>query len=232
MKKSSNKKNSGFTLIELSISFGLMAVLLLLVFVPIQMSTSATSMAMAKDKSQGSVRDVVQSLRRELEMATDGGSVPLGVFGATVTQDGADVALGNPGNEFTVQIPLVITPDTAADWSSAITYQFINEDDNGNGRRDAGEADDDGNGVLSRRLVRLQDLDGNGNFNGVGETRVLDAANSFANITFTLNADNDMVTINLTATENFHERGRVNEEGDVEADQTTAQLTSQIYLLN
>src|SRR5690606_10240154 len=68
-------------------------------------------------------------------------------------------------------------------WSPRIRYRFINEDVNGNSWLDAGE-DLDGDQQLSRRIVRIQDTNGDGDTTDPGETRPLGTANALSNVQF------------------------------------------------
>lgn len=223
--------NSGFTLLELMLSLALTAALFVMLFIPVQMAGSLSALALSKERSQGNVREVLRALKREMEVGTDGENVPLGVTAATVTQNGAAVAAGATGNEFTFQIPLVVDPDDASEWSTPILYRFISEDTDGNGLLDTGE-DTDGDGLLTRRLFRMQDTDGDAAFTSPGETRVVGAANSLANMTFSLNADGDMITINVVSTQAIRNTTSINELDEVETQRIVAQAGTQIYILN
>ncbi len=221
-------KDDGFTLIELIVSMAILAILSLMLIVPIRMSMTASSITLSKDRSLSGVRDVLRVIRRELEMGSAGGpSAPIGVVEAKVRQDGKTVAAGEPGNEITFQIPLSMDPEDATGWSLPITYRLLNEDVNGNGLLDS-EEDVDGDGALTRRVLRLQDIDGD---DETIDFQVLGGTNSVASLTFSLNADKDIVTVVIASTAAIG--GTIYEEdGDRKTLQTGAQITTQIYLLN
>ncbi|MBI1320105.1 MAG: prepilin-type N-terminal cleavage/methylation domain-containing protein [Candidatus Hydrogenedens sp.] len=57
-------------------------------------------------------------------------------------------------------------------WSPVVMFRLNNEDKNGNLRLDSGE-DLDQDGILDRCIERVQDIDGDGKYEGDGEVRVV-----------------------------------------------------------
>ncbi|MFP6614947.1 MAG: prepilin-type N-terminal cleavage/methylation domain-containing protein, partial [Candidatus Hydrogenedentota bacterium] len=155
--KSIVDRTHGFTLIELSVSMGLLAVIAVLAFTALGGAARTISTSNAWSESITNVHQVIMTMTSELEMASTDENPVLNVVAITVTLDGEPVAAGNPGNEVTFQIPVSVDAQGTV-WSQPIRFTYITEDDNGNGLLDAGEDDDDNN-VLSRRIIRVDTSD-------------------------------------------------------------------------
>jgi len=196
----------GFTLVELTVSMTILTVVSALMFVVLQSSTSAIGLAEAKETAQASLRDTLGAMTRELQLAsktTNPALVP--------PLQGLQVV--NP-QEIVFQVPV---NSFGTVWSTPITYRFINEDGGthegaNNGRLDDGE-DADGDGALTRRVVRIQD----------GQERPLAPSNDMSAVQFALNATNDVLTITLSASKPTSDRRH---------DLACATATSQVYLQN
>jgi hypothetical protein len=103
-----------------------------------------------------------------------------------------------PGSpvELRLQVPL---DGSRQRWSSPIRFRYMNEDLNRNALLDAGE-DTDGDGALTRRIVRIQDINMDGDTADIGEARPVGGCNDLSDVEFALNDDNSILTITLTAT--------------------------------
>lgn len=81
----------------------------------------------------------------------------------------AGIAMRPGGSRVTFQRPLSLD---GARWTRPVTLGLRNEDRNANLRLD-GDEDEDANGTLDRLLERMEDLNGDGDFDDELETRVL-----------------------------------------------------------
>jgi len=198
----------GFTLLELTVSMAILVIVSILTFVVTNSTTEAVSVSESKEVAQGAVRDAMTAMTAELQLASKTSNAAL-----TPPLEALEVSDEDYG-ELTFQVPL---DASATQWSTPITYRFVNEDDHDgagahNGRLDEGE-DLDEDGALTRRVVRIQD----------GVETALGAVNDLSTVTFLLNPTNDVLTITLTASRPLLER---------DSDQVWAQATSSVYLLN
>lgn len=184
--------NRGFTLVELVISIAILATVCALGMLALQSATTSSATAKSKAEAQDNVRDALAAMQQELAMASKRTDLSLSpqLNALTVTPN---PVTGSP-IEVTFQVP---TSGTGANWSRPITFRYINEDTNGDGRLTSGE-DTDGDGALSRRIVRLQDLNGNGTSADPGETQVVGGANDLSNAAFAF--DGNVLTVTLTST--------------------------------
>ncbi|HIB53288.1 MAG TPA: prepilin-type N-terminal cleavage/methylation domain-containing protein [Nitrospirales bacterium] len=217
--KSIVDRTHGFTLIELSVSMGLLAVIAVLAFTALGGAARTVSTSNAWSDSITNVHQILMTMTSELEMASTDENPVLNVVAIAVTLDGEPVAAGIPGNEVTFQIP-VDAQGTV--WSQPILFRYITEDDNGNGLLDSGE-DDDGDDVLSRRIIRVDTSD--------GSTTVIGSANNVSNVTFQLDAAGDALTIALQANTAIANTRRI-EDGDVQTNLASSTATRRIYLSN
>jgi prepilin-type N-terminal cleavage/methylation domain-containing protein len=208
-------RTQGFTLVELMISMAILVVVTGLGLVALQSSTTSIAVAKAKGDVQRSVREIMTALTRELQLASkrsdDSLTPPLLPLAVNATP-----ASGSPV-EVEFQVPV---DGSGRNWSNRIRFRYVNEDANGNGRMD-GEEDLDSDGVLARRIVRIQDRNGDGDTADTGEVTPVGAVNDLSNVQFTLNGD--VLDITVTATKLVGVR-RTNP--------VTARATGSIYLLN
>jgi len=200
------RRRDGFTLVELTVSMAVLTVVSLLTLIVARSTTSAVAVASAKEQAQSAVRDAVGAMTAELQLASKTSNTalipPLNALAVT------------GGTEVVFQVP---ADSTASTWSTPIRYRFITEDGGtgpgaGNARLDAGE-DTDGDGVLTRRIVRIQD----------GVETVLGATNDISFAQFALTPAGDALTITLIATKCIQNHRR-------DIIQVTA--TSRVYLQN
>lgn len=212
----------GFTLLEVLVTSAILIVVGVLGFVAVLSATSSVSLAQAKAEAQDCVREALDAMTREVELAarprgSEEPPLPAGVSGLEVLS-GSEV-----GVEF--QVPL----DAAgANWSNTIRYQFFDEDQNDNCLLDSGE-DEDGDGLLTRRVVRMEDADGDGSFDGAGETRPIGGANAVSDCQFALNQG--MLTITLTADVRIPGTAHY-EGGDTRHHTVPLTMASRVFLLN
>jgi len=229
----------GFTLIETVIATGVLSILLLMAYGAAEVTLSSTRVATAEMRAQTSVRATLEEIGRELELGAGletaagfNGVAPVRIF-----LDGVEQPPGLGGDLIVFQIPL---DATGAIWSTPIQYRFVNEDANGNGLLDPGEdaanpidPANDGNddGLLTRRIVREQDGNGDGDFDDPGERRVVGSANDVSAVQFQLGPTGDMVTITLSATTVIEGTSRY-EDTEPRARQAGAQVQTRVYLAN
>jgi prepilin-type N-terminal cleavage/methylation domain-containing protein len=183
----------GFTLLELTISVSVLSIIFMLSFVALQSSVSAMATSSAKARVQDNLRDAIQSIRGELQLAAKSAD-------NSVTPTVAKVAVNaNPAAKCPTEIVFQRPRDTTGKlWTTPIRFRFFNEDTNNNGRLDSGE-DANNDKVLTRRLLRLQDVNGDGDTADNGESRPVAGANDLSSVTFTINGN--VVTVNLTSSQ-------------------------------
>lgn len=167
----------GFTLLELLLAMSILGVVSMLSFVAIRSSHETVSLSDAKAEIQSNLRDTMQALTSELELAFAETEIP---DDPEAPEDVEPIRVSPDAKSVTFQRP--VPADNAAGyvWSSPITFTFVNEDlpsETGepNARLDGGE-DVNGDGVLNRQIVRTED----------GQSMVVGAANNLSDATFTL----------------------------------------------
>jgi prepilin-type N-terminal cleavage/methylation domain-containing protein len=177
------RKNTGFSLLEMSISMAILSIISLLGFIVLQSSTESAAIATGKNKVQSDLRDVMQLLTSEVREAYTRRTID-----AMIAPDETEaIQVSEDGESITWQTPVPVDGPGMVTVSAPITVFFENEDENGNALLDDGE-DTNQDGVLTRRLVRVQD----------GTETTLAAANNISAVQFALlpNSDtgNDMLT--------------------------------------
>ncbi len=172
------KKNSGYTLIEMTMSVALMGIVSLLTFVALQSTTQSSNLNGAKEQVAADLRQTMLAVTGEVRQAYTARTVeadppiaPAEAFAVTIINNGK-------GIRFCVPEPVdgAVHPVP----SDPITIEFQNEDVQGgaNALLD-GTEDTNSDGVLTRRLVRR-----------VGDTvEVLGASNNISNVVFALEAN-------------------------------------------
>lgn len=183
--------SKGFTLVELVISMAILTIISVLGVVALQTSTTSVATAGSKADVQDNIRDALAVMVRELQMASKNADDSLTPPLDAVTVN-ANPTQGSP-TELVFQTPV---NGSGRSWSRPIRFRYVNEDANGNGRLDAGE-DLDGDGALSRRVLRIQDRNGDGDTTDDGERSPVGGANDLSNVQFV--RAGDIVTITLTA---------------------------------
>lgn len=211
------RDKAGFTLMEVMIVAALLSVVGLLAFMAVQSAVSATEVAEAQGTAQVNVAQLVQIMTRELQLAStradDSLSPPLEPA----------VLRNNPAPGVPLELEFQVPMDnTGRNWSTRIRYRYINEDANGNGRLDGGE-DLNEDGLLNRRIVRMQDRNGDGDADDDGEQAPVAGANNVANATFALNGN--VLTITLVTDARVRRFGRP-------SNTLTSSITSQVCLMN
>jgi prepilin-type N-terminal cleavage/methylation domain-containing protein len=237
-------RKGGFTLVETMIATGLLSVLSLLMFTAVQASIDSSRVANAETRVQSNIRETLPDMIREIELAaraTTAAGVN-GLAGITVFRDGVEMDWGISGDLVVFQTPL---DNGGVNWSQPIQYRFVNEDVNSNSYLDDGEdaidADDptndgNGDGLLTRCIVREQDIDANGDFEGVGERRIIGAANELDDVVFTMNLTGDILTVTLRSRQVMGRNAEFIQEGGgverMEGQAMVAEASTQIYILN
>ncbi len=205
----------GFTLIELLFSMSLLSIVGLLAFVAVMTSAESAAVASAEDIVQQNLRDTMTLIAMDIPMASKTANEMLDLDAIAVVEN---PVAGSPV-ELVFQTPL---DNQGAQWSTPIRLRFVNEDANSNGILDEGE-DLDGDGLLTRRLMRIQDRNSNGNTSEPGEAIPLGSANELSNVEFILNADGNMLTVALSASKQIDPR-RIS--------LVTGTLSRQFYIMN
>lgn len=187
------KSNKGYTLVELSISMGILSIVSLLGWVVINTSNQAAQMTNANAAVQSNLRDCFGAISAEVRQAyservVDSDMAPDDVTAISVSDDGSSITFQIPQPSETEPVPVASQP---------ITIAWVNEDlslptDPGFAKLDPGE-DADGDGVLARRLVRTQGND----------SRILGASNDLSNVLFELvpsanTASDRLTTLRIT----------------------------------
>lgn len=205
----------GFTLLELLVTVGLLSIVGLLGFVAMASSGQAMQVAETAGRIQNDLRETMMLMNEEIQLAAKIGDDSLDppLFPVTI--------VANPVPSSPVEVRFQIpTGNSGRRWSQVIRYRFVNEDVNGNSWLDAGE-DLDADRQLTRRIVRIQDINGDGDTTDPGESRPLGTANALSDVTFQLN--NGVLTVNLGAAKKSSENA---------AHALEATVSGQIYLLN
>lgn len=204
-------RTQGFTLTELLIVAAILVVIGALTMTALRSSSSSMEVADAKSQVQKEVRDVMQALTRELQLASTRADDSLNpVLNAIAVVD--NPAAGSPV-EVVFQTP---RDNSGSQWWPPTRLRYVNEDANGNGLLDDGE-DLDGDGLLSRRMLRITDQ----NQDGTNEEMIFGGANNLSNVQFTL--DGRQLTVLITSTKFLG----IEKESTV-----SASVTNRIFLQN
>lgn len=193
------KRNHGFTLAETIIAFSILTIVSLLAYIVLSSSTEAARLTEAQAQLQASLRDVMQQIGAEVRPAysdrsikpknpgevssigNDPGDLPVGTISVAIGADGRSIRFQRPQPSNTAPVPQP---------TSVITIGLQSEDAgfaDGDAKLGSGE-DVDGDGVLTRRVVRTQD----------GNTTTLGGVNDVADLQFSLMANADAGDLNLT----------------------------------
>ncbi len=158
-----HRSTQGFSLLELMISTGVFAVVMVIASACWVSALNLWEAERSHSDLNAGLRTTAWYISQELAAAaaTDRDSLEPQVEGLTVSAPSP--------TEITFQKPLATDESV---WSTPIIIRHRNEDTNGNLKRDPGE-DLDENGVADRVVERLEDINGDGSFDGPGETIVL-----------------------------------------------------------
>lgn len=207
--------NRGFTLLELMIVVSILTVIGALSYVVLQTATVSMGTAVTKADVMDELRNTMLIINQNLQMAAKQGDDSLDPILEEI-EIVENPAEGSP-MEIKFQIPL---DDTGLTWSKPIRFRFVNEDSNSNGDLDSGE-DLNGDGSLTQRLVRMQDINGNGVIDTENEIFPLGAANNITDVQFARHGD--VIELSLTARKRTTTR---------DATPVTATLLGRVYLMN
>ena len=172
-------KSNGYSMVEVMVATSILGVVSLLGFIVLKTSNETAQLTTAKVDVQSSLRDTMAVITHELREAVSSETTNL-----TGAPEGLYAAVGD---EVTFQVPEPIAGEDQFAYSTPITFSLVNEDDNGNGRLDPDE-DENGDGVLTRRIVRLQD----------GESVPIASANTIDTVLFTLVKNKVVGNLELT----------------------------------
>lgn len=187
----------GFTLLELMMAMAVLGVVALILGSVYVSTYRSTLINRAAGDLQREVRDALSALNAEVQFAVKparpGQTLPAGARAIEVSPDGRSVTY------------VVPTDLTGQNFSTPITIRFETEDlpitptggnAPGNAVLDPGE-DLNGDGVLNRHLVITRD----------DEIQTLGAANSLADVQFSLSPDGSMLIVNVVATKRIRGAG-------------------------
>lgn len=171
MKQSTNR---GYSLLELLVATSILLVVSALSFIVLQSSNESNLLSAAKEEVSGDLRNTLLAVTSEVRSAytertveSDPPLAPEEAFSIEVREQGKELRFTVPEPRQDSALPLP---------SSPIVIRFENEDaEPANGMLDSGE-DTNGDGSLTRRLVRVQD----------DQTTVIGAANNISDVTFEL----------------------------------------------
>ncbi len=157
------KSTPGFSLVEVMMVGAILAVVLMMATMVWVNSLNLWEAEQSYAAVSAGLRSTAWAMSQELAAAVASGRESLDppVAGLSIVPE--------PNVAVVFQKPLV---SDETQWSGLITIRHRNEDVDGNLKLDEGE-DVDGNGVADRVVERLEDLNGDGNFEGPGETLVL-----------------------------------------------------------
>lgn len=206
-------RRAGFTLVELMIATSIFSLLSVALYASISATVEATGTATAESEVNQSLRDVMRDIMSELQLAAAENDPTLAtpLFGLQVTE-----VAGVPSS-ITFQTP---TDNSGTNWTRPITYFFLNEDADGDARLDPGE-DANNDGALTRRVMRQQDINNDGDTNDPSELRQLASANDISGVQFVF--DGAAVQVTLTASKQPNQNRN---------QAITATLTGNVFLMN
>ena len=204
--------NHGFTLIELCLAMSIFLFIALVSLIAITSSFETAQLIEDVTGSTDGVRSVFSTLTREIELASTREDLSL-------TPPLSPITVSNSA-PFTVTFQIPVDPATNT-WSQPISYQFINEDSNGNCFLDDGE-DVDGDGILNQRIVRTTTV------GGQARETVLGAATNLSDVDFTLITDDSnnplRLRVVIEASENIN--------GTADGHITSTRTSGEIFLAN
>lgn len=173
----------GHSLLEVMVASSILTVVSLLGFIVVKSSNETAQLTTAKAEVQNNLRDSMAALVDELREGVTVATTEL----TGAPEDLAAVSVEDDGKRIVFQIPAPEPGATQIAYSTPVSFTLENEDENGNGRLDAGE-DENGDGALTRRIVRVQD----------GAETPVAGATTIDDVTFTLlenqAEDNDNLT--------------------------------------
>lgn len=176
-------KSRGYTLLESMLATSILSIVSLLGFIVLKSSNDAAQLTTAKVDVQNHLRDTMSAMTRELREGVTTATTEL----TGAPEDLAAVVVENDGAEIVFQIPDPQPGDTQIAYSTPIRFVLQHEDSNGNGKLDEGE-DENEDGVLTRRIVRVQD----------GEVTPLASASTIESVEFALVENQAAGNDNLT----------------------------------
>jgi hypothetical protein len=194
-------------------------------FTVIRASVLSSAIAQSKAQSLEEVRDVMKSLISELQQARKNDPFAGPTSQRTRVLHRGDPAVALPlgvDTEIVFQKPLTGPGDG---FSGDVRFRYLSEDDNQNGLLDPGEDAIVPDGVLTRRVERIE---------GAGEEearRIVGGANNISSLAVAL--DGNLLTIQIVAARPIPGRTRIDPDThEATTDQVFSTLTGQVYLSN
>lgn len=231
-------KSKGFSLIELTVATGILSIVIVLGYAAVAASAASAKLAEAEGMALQSLRDTLDAMAAEVQYASrwDNNLVNPPVQGVRVVDN---PVTGSP-RELVFQVPEDPATQT---WSLPIRYRFIQEDGVpegsavGDGVLDEGE-DLDGNGMLDRHILRIQDINRDGDTDDPGERVRIGGANQVAGLRFefmnmgTFGQGPRRLRITVTAVQAFGDEGHSAAMGTSEKLAVRHEATRVVSLLN
>ncbi|MFM1921678.1 MAG: hypothetical protein RLZZ303_3312 [Candidatus Hydrogenedentota bacterium] len=179
-------KSPGFTLIETLITVAILGGIFAITGTVMVRSAKAWRAQQAYAQVTGALRDATLAISQELEAAAaiDDSTLTPPIKGASIGADGRSISFHTPRSL------------DGKSWSNLVEIRLRNEDKNGDLKL-SGKEDEDGNDYLDRVIERLEDLNGDGEFGGPGETRIL--ARGIDRLSFAREEDSRKVTVLVEA---------------------------------
>ena len=114
----------GFTLIEVTISMGILSIIALLSFIVLQSTTESTQLADAKSRVQSDLRDVMSAITTEVQSAYTDRLVDR----TLAPKDAESISVNEEGDGITFQVPVLVNAHRIVDTSTPITIQHMQAD--------------------------------------------------------------------------------------------------------
>lgn len=220
----SERRTAGFTLVEVTVVTAILMVVVLLIGVVVQTSMGAMRLATAKGAAADEAREVLSAMLDELQYARKNPTPPNGDTFVEVIPEGDSRLPDGAKLEIRFQLP---TDDTGENFTSPITYRWINEDENDNGLLDSGEDVGVVDGLLTRQLVRISEVDTGGTTTEVVEP--VAGSNDISDLDAVLNGNTLEITV--ASTKEVPSARSVDGSGVVMRQQTS-EISGRVYLHN
>jgi len=189
-------KTGGYTLLEISIVVALLASVFLMTGTVMIRGMQVVAMQDAYADISDALRFAAMSVTNEVcDAVLDNLPGNTSVKGLTIE--------GKEATQLNFQRPISLDGLKA---TGVISIAVRNEDLNGDLELDKGE-DADKNGALDRVLERLEDLDGDGNYNSPGERKVL--ARDIDAVYFARDPGSRQINVTVVARSGIHAQGAV-----------------------
>ncbi len=206
---------SAFTLVELMVTTSAITLLGSMSMLALKSATSAANVSQAKAEASAEARAVTSFMAAEMELASKSGD------GLTISEDlredcPLEIAFSIPG---------------ASKSHRSIRYEYQSEDANANGYLDKGEDTIVADGVLTRRVVRIERLEPGIDGKTLEVTTIVGGAHGISDVS--IERDGSLVRLAVTASKRIRGTERVDSgSGAISADMVHESSRARVYLLN